>query len=111
MDFAIVEGGTVVNIVVIELPDLGAFPDALPVYEGCTIGQPYDPPRIYTEIELTQQSVTDLELSDIEQGQNATDLELMIIGGQEMEKIRMGGGNLLITGIALLPLWEVCRHA
>lgn len=36
-----------------------------------------------TEIELIQQSITDLELNDIEQGQMLTELELMILGGNE----------------------------
>lgn len=35
-----------------------------------------------TEQELTQQDITDLQLSDIEQGQALTDLELMIMEGQ-----------------------------
>lgn len=34
-----------------------------------------------TEIEQAQQAITDLELSIIEQGQQYTDLELMVIGG------------------------------
>ena len=36
-----------------------------------------------TEIELIQQNITDLELNDIEQGQMLTELELMILGGNE----------------------------
>ena len=94
MIYAIVESGQTVNLIVSE-PDVAAALGALPVYDGCAIGQPYDPPHISTEIELTQQAITDLELSDIEQGQaitdldladveqgqNATDLELMILGG------------------------------
>ena len=40
-----------------------------------------EPPHIYTQLELTQQSITDLELTTIEQGQQITDLELMILEG------------------------------
>lgn len=36
-----------------------------------------------TEIEEVQQYITDLELNDIEQGQMITELELMILGGNE----------------------------
>lgn len=36
----------------------------------------------YTELELAQQDITDLELSDIVQGQAVTDLEIMILEGQ-----------------------------
>lgn len=45
-------------------------------------GVPVQSPEQYTEIELAQQSITDLELSDIEQGQQMTDLELMILEGR-----------------------------
>lgn len=38
-------------------------------------------PRVPTEMELAQQDITDLQLSDIEQGQQMTDLELEILGG------------------------------
>ena len=40
---------------------------------------PYQPP---SAIVLAQQEITDLQLSDIEQGQAVTDLELMILEGQ-----------------------------
>lgn len=40
-----------------------------------------DRPHVYTELELAQQSITDLELTTIEQGQQITDLELMILEG------------------------------
>lgn len=36
----------------------------------------------YTELELAQQAITDLELNDIQQGQAITDLELMLLEGQ-----------------------------
>lgn len=35
----------------------------------------------YTELEQTQQAITDLELATIGQGQSMTDLELMILEG------------------------------
>lgn len=37
----------------------------------------------YTEIQRLQQDITDLMLESIEQGQQITDLELLIIGGNE----------------------------
>lgn len=40
-----------------------------------------DEPAIPTELELAQQDITDLQLNDIEQGQQMTDLELTILGG------------------------------
>ena len=45
-------------------------------------GVPVQSPEQYTEIELAQQAITDLELSDIEQGQQITDLELIILEGR-----------------------------
>lgn len=36
---------------------------------------------VYTDLELAQQSITDLELDNIELGQSMTDLELMIMEG------------------------------
>lgn len=39
------------------------------------------PSKIPTELELAQQDITDLQLNDIEQGQQMTDLELTILGG------------------------------
>lgn len=94
MNYVMVGSGQVINIIVAE-PDVAAELGALPDYPGCQIGRPYSPPHVFTDIELAQQSITDLELSDIEQGQaitdldladveqgqNATDLELMILGG------------------------------
>jgi hypothetical protein len=38
-------------------------------------------PYVPTEMELAQQDITDLQLNDIEQGQQITDLELEILGG------------------------------
>jgi hypothetical protein len=38
-------------------------------------------PVVPTEMELAQQDITDLQLNDIEQGQQMTDLELTILGG------------------------------
>ena len=35
----------------------------------------------YTDLELAQQTITDLELTTIGQGQSMTDLELMILEG------------------------------
>ncbi len=37
----------------------------------------------YTETQRLQQDITDLALENIEQGQQITDLELMILGGNE----------------------------
>lgn len=45
------------------------------------IEEPAPTPRIPTELELAQQDITDLQLNDIEQGQQMTDLELTILGG------------------------------
>lgn len=51
-----------------------------------TFSQPVEPepgPE-YTEMQIVQQDITDLQLSDIEQGQAITDLELIILeGGQK----------------------------
>lgn len=80
MNYAIIENGLTVNIIVAD-EETAALLGALPVYDGCAIGQPYSPPYIPTEIELTQQDITDLQLNDIEQGQQMTDLELEILGG------------------------------
>lgn len=77
--YAIVENGVVVNIIVAEDEETAAALGAVPDYDGCAIGLPYDPPAAYTELERTQQAITDLELSDIEQGQAITDLELMLL--------------------------------
>lgn len=43
--------------------------------------RPAQPEPTYTDLQLTQQSITDLELTTIEQGQSMTDLELMIMEG------------------------------
>lgn len=53
----------------------------VPAVPGLWIGDTY--PVQYTESELVQQMITDLELSDLEQGQTITDLELMILGGTQ----------------------------
>lgn len=45
-------------------------------------GVPVQSPEQYTELELAQQAITDLDLNDIEQGQQITDLELMILEGR-----------------------------
>lgn len=51
------------------------------VATGLLIDEEAQLPREPTEIEQAQQAITDLELSVIEQGQQYTDLELMILGG------------------------------
>lgn len=38
-------------------------------------------PRQYTDLELAQQTITDLDLELIQMGQQMTDLELMILEG------------------------------
>lgn len=38
-------------------------------------------PRQYTDLELAQQTITDLDLELIQMGQEMTDLELMILEG------------------------------
>lgn len=43
---------------------------------------PEKKPRPYTDMELAQQDITDLQLSDIAQGQAMTDLELMVLEAQ-----------------------------
>ena len=61
------------------------YPDGTTGYEMVEI--PDDaftqkpPPRQYTNLELAQQEITDLYLATIEQGQQMTDLELMILEG------------------------------
>lgn len=55
----------------------------LEAWEAWKASLPEEPTApAYTELELTQQAITDLELSDIEQGQAITDLEIMILEGQ-----------------------------
>lgn len=46
------------------------------------------PPHTYTELELAQQSITDLDLELIQMGQEMTDMELTMY---EMVKISGGG--------------------
>jgi len=60
----------------------------LDIQDGVLVGitpterpTPEPEPYVPTEMELAQQDITDLQLSDIEQGQQMTDLELMILGG------------------------------
>lgn len=60
----------------------------LDIQDGVLVGvtptekpEPEPAPYVPTEIELAQQDITDLQLNDIEQGQQMTDLELTILGG------------------------------
>lgn len=60
----------------------------LDIQDGVLVGvtpterpEPEPIPVVPTEMELTQQDITDLQLNDIEQGQQMTDLELTILGG------------------------------
>lgn len=66
-----------------KVPHRTFYPDG--TYEDGTAEAPdgyfATPPHTYTALELTQQDITDLQLSDIAQGQALTDLELMILGG------------------------------
>lgn len=80
MNYAIVnpETGIVENIIVCDSDEVAAEFGALPSYDGCAIGERYDPPPVYTEIEQAQQDITDLQLSDLEQGQAMTDLDLRV---------------------------------
>lgn len=48
-------------------------------------------PRQYTDLELAQQTITDLDLELIQMGQEMTDMELTMY---EMVKISGGGGTL-----------------
>lgn len=71
------------------------YPDGTTGYEMVEI--PDDaftrkpPPRQYTPLELTQQTITDLDLELIQMGQEMTDMELTMY---EMVKISGGGGTL-----------------
>ena len=80
MTYAVVENGIVTNLIEAE-PDVAADLGALGCYDGCEIGVEYQPPHRYTDLELTEQNITDLELAAIGQGQSMTDLELMILEG------------------------------
>ena len=60
----------------------------LDIQDGVLVGvtpterpEPESTPVVPTEMELAQQDITDLQLNDIEQGQQMTDLELTILGG------------------------------
>lgn len=60
----------------------------LDIQDGKLVGvtpteRPAVEPEVHvpTEMELAQQDITDLQLNDIEQGQQMTDLELTILGG------------------------------
>ena len=62
--------------------NLGTGEFSEPEYEdpGPIVG-PDPVPYVPAEMELAQQDITDLQLNDIEQGQQITDLELTILGG------------------------------
>lgn len=80
MNYAIVKDGIVTNIIVADqtfADSIGALPD----YPGCAIGEPYQPPHEYTEMELLQQNITELELDTIALGQDLTNYELITLGG------------------------------
>ena len=83
MRYVLVKDGIVENIIEAE-PDVAEDFGAVAYYDGCDIGEPYQPERTYTDLELTEQEITDLELTTIEQGQQMTDLELMILEGYDV---------------------------
>jgi hypothetical protein len=41
------------------------------------------PPEPLTDVQLTQQDITDLQLSDIERGQEITEIQLQLLGAAE----------------------------
>lgn len=99
MDYAIVENGTVTNVVVLTQKDLPYFPDAVLIPEGTLtgIGDQYKDGKFYCDGEEitsqpwqaaemqrlnnllidTQQAITDQDLSMIEAQQTITELELL----------------------------------
>lgn len=107
MDYAIVENGTVTNVVVLTQKDLSFFPNAVLIPEGTLtgIGDQYKDGKFYRdgeeitsqpwqEQELqrlnnllieTQQTITDQDLAMIEAQQTITDLELQGIEGRKIE--------------------------
>ncbi len=91
MTYCIVENGIVRNIIVAD-PLFAQQIGALPYIDGCKIGEAY--PHVYSPIELAEQGITDLELANIEKGQQITDLELADIEkGQQITDL-----ELLILG-------------
>lgn len=97
MDWLILskDGKTIENVIVAEEADAAAF-GGIPYYDGAAIGGSYSPPRPQrelTEYERMQQEITDLMLTDIEQGQHQTEMEVSILEGIKMVK-NVGGGAL-----------------
>lgn len=83
MPYAVVENGIIVNVVEADANTAEQF-GFVEISDGVKIGDKYNRnsiPHTYTPLELTQQSITDLELTTIEQGQSMTELELMIMEG------------------------------
>lgn len=82
MRFLMIENGIISNVIVAD-SDFAAQVGALPYYDGASIGSPYSPPPgPPTESQLLGQQITDLHLSQIEQGQFATELQLQIMEGK-----------------------------
>lgn len=103
MDYAIVENGTVTNVVVLKQKDLPYFPDAVLIPEGTLtgIGDQYKDGKFYRDGEEitsqpwqaaemqrlsnllieTQQAITDQDIASIEAQQTITELELIGLEG------------------------------
>lgn len=90
-DYCLTENGVITNIVIAESEDALAPLKLYPCYKDAAVGEHYRPPLPpYTHDELTQQIITDLYLSDIEHGQEATALLLeQIAQGQDMTDIQI----------------------
>lgn len=84
MDYCIVTGGIIENMIVCEDDETAAAFGALPGYDGARIGDDYappPPPETWTETQALGQQVTGEQLERIAMGQAYTDLELAILQG------------------------------
>lgn len=91
MNYLIVENGVIANVIVAD-PDFAAKIGAVPYYDGAAIGDPYTPPKVFTDAQLMEQRITDLHLSAIAQGQKQTELELALLQqGQYMTQKELEG--------------------
>jgi hypothetical protein len=88
MRYAILDGQIIANVIECDEQNASLF-DAHYLGESTLgIGDTYPStdipiPREPTELELTQQDITDLQLSDIERGQEITEIQLQLLGAAE----------------------------
>lgn len=81
MDFLVVENDTITNIIIAD-SEIATEIGAKEWYDGAEIGGAYSPPPAYTDTELIQQDITDLQIAGIETQQDITELQLTVLEGQ-----------------------------